>query len=122
MVNASDQRSRLRLTVPATPYRSVLRRGLLFLFFSGVPGADAEKAENVHLIDLAHPPAAFQQIVVGGIDEFRQRQDSAVGFTGSTVGVFSSAAFVGNSSRISVVWVCTAISARAMSCIRRSTG
>jgi hypothetical protein len=31
-------------------------------------------------------------------------------------------AFVGNSSRISVVWVCTAMSASAMSCIRRSTG
>ena len=53
--------------------------------------------------------------VVGGIDEIRQRQAGAVGGA-----VF--AAFVGNSSRISVVCVCTAMSASAMSCMSRSTG
>ena len=62
-----------------------------------------EEAEQVHLVDLPHSPPALQQIVISGIDEFGQRQDSAVGVTGFTVGVFSSAAFVGNSSRISVV-------------------
>ena len=97
--------------------------GLFFLLpLPGVPGADAEEAEHVHLVDLAHTPSALQQIIVGGIDEVRQRQDSAFGTVGSTSGVVSSAAFVGNSSRISVVCVCTAMRARAMSCISRSTG
>ena len=76
---------------------------LLFLLILRVPGADTEKAEQIHIVNLSHPPPAFQQIVVCGINEFRQRQDSAMGVTGSTVGVFSSAAFVGNSSKISVV-------------------
>ena len=77
---------------------------LLFGLSLHVPGADAQEAEHVHLVNLPHPPAALEQRVIGRIDEVRQRQ----GFTGvSVVGVsvFSSAAFVGNSSRISVVWV-----------------
>ena len=59
---------------------------------------------------------------VGGVYEIRQRQDSAFGTVGSTSGVVSFAAFVGNSSRISVVCVCTAMRASAISCISRSTG
>src|SRR5699024_4482731 len=90
-------------------------RLFLFLLLSCVPGADPEKARQIHPVDLIHAPAAFQETVVGGIDEIGQRQAVAVG--GS---VF--AAFVGNSSRISVVCVCTAVSASAMSCMSRSTG
>ena len=48
---------------------------LLFLFLPGLPAADAKEAEQVHLVNLPHTPAAFQQRVVGGIDEVRQRQD-----------------------------------------------
>ena len=81
-----------------------------FLFFRlppCVPRADPEKPRQIHPVDLVHPPAAFQKAVVGGIDEIRQRQAVAAGAS-----VF--AAFVGNSSRMLVVCVCTAMSARAM--------
>ena len=49
---------------------------LLFLFFlSGTPCPDAEEPQHIHAVDLAHAPAAFQQAVIGGINEIGQRQD-----------------------------------------------
>ena len=96
---------------------SGLRLGLLFVS-AGLPRPNTQKAEQIGLIYLGHAPPAFQQGVIGAVDEIRQRQDACV------VGCafVSGAAFVGNSSRISVVCVCTAMSASAISCIRRSTG
>ena len=78
------------------------------------PCANAQKARHVHLVDFLHAPPILQKRVVGGIDKVVQRQAGIVSV--------AFAAFVGNSSSISVVWVCTAMSASAMSCIRRSTG
>ena len=54
----------------------------LFLFGlpAHVPGADAEEAQHVHLVNFGHAPPVFQQGVVGGIDELRQRQDFTGGF------------------------------------------
>lgn len=89
-----------------------------FLFFRltpCVPRANPEKPRQIHPVDLVHAPSTLQKAVVGGIDEIRQRQAVAAG-----VSVF--AAFVGNSSRMLVVCVCTAMSASAMSCMSRSTG
>ena len=48
---------------------------LLFLFLPGIPAADAQEAEHIHLVNLPHAPATFQKGVVGGIDEIRQRQN-----------------------------------------------
>ena len=49
---------------------------LLFLFFfSGAPRPDVEEPQHIHAVDLAHAPAAFQQAVIGGINEIGQRQD-----------------------------------------------
>ena len=36
-----------------------------------IPGAHLKKSQHVHLIDLFHPPARFEQCVIGGIDIFR---------------------------------------------------
>ena len=55
-----------------------------------------------------------QKRIVSIHDEIVQRQP---GFVMSVC-----AAFVGNSLRTPVVWVCTAMSASAMSCISLSTG
>ena len=74
-------------------------RLLLFFFFSGVPCPDAEETQHVHDVDFAHAPAAFQQAVIGGVNEIRQRQDGCVSAS------IIPAAFVGNSSKISVVCV-----------------
>ena len=93
---------------------------LLFLLLPGLPAADAKESENVHLVNLPHAPAAFQKGIVGGIDKIRQRQNRGISSDSGVASVL--AAFVGNSSRICVVCVCTAMSASAMSCIRRSTG
>ena len=93
----------------------------LFVFPFCVPRPNTQKAEQIGLIYLGHAPAAFQQRIVCGINEIRQRYDGlsrGIAFGSSCV----SAAFVGNSERISVVWVCTAMSANAMSCISLSTG
>ena len=46
---------------------------LLFDLPLHVPGADAQKAEHVHLVDLPHPPPALEQGVIGRIDKVRQR-------------------------------------------------
>ena len=73
----------------------------LFMFPFCVPRPNTQKAEQIGLIYLGHAPPAFQQGVIGAVDEIRQRQDACV------VGCafVSGAAFVGNSSRISVVCV-----------------
>ena len=76
------------------------------------PRPDFQKTEHVHPVDIVKPPAGLHERVVGGKDIVRQRY-----------GVVSvSAAFVGKSLRTSVVWDCTAMIARAMSCISRSAG
>ena len=89
--------------------------GLTCLFAFGLPAADAQESENVHLVNLPHAPAAFQKGIVGGIDEIRQRQNRGISSDSGVASVL--AALVGNSSRICVVCVCTAMSASAMSCI-----
>ena len=86
----------------------------LFLLLAGIPCADAEKAQHVHAVDLAHTPAAFKKRVVGVHDKVVQRQAGAV--------MSVCAALVGNSSSTPVVCVCTAMRARAISCISLSTG
>ena len=48
---------------------------LLFLFLPGLPAADAQEAEHIHLVNLPHAPTAFQKGIVGGIDEVGQRQN-----------------------------------------------
>ena len=88
------------------------------VFTAGLPHPDAQKARHVHAVDLVKLPAAGHQGVVGGVDVVRQRQAVA----GVSVCGVASAAFVGKSESTSVVCVCTAMSARAMSCISRSTG
>ena len=87
----------------------------LFLRLFHIPCPDMQKTEQIGLIYLGHAPAAFQQRVISTVNEIRQRQVAGV----STV---SFAAFVGNSDNTAVVCVCTAMSANARSCIRRSTG
>ena len=96
------------------PFAGMMLGFLLFLFLAGVPCAHTEKAQHIHAVDLAHTPAAFQKRIVCIHDEIVQRQP---GFVMSVC-----AAFVGNSLRTPVVWVCTAMSASAMSCISLSTG
>ena len=97
-----------------------MTRFMLFLFMISLPGADPKISQHIHFINIAHFPPVLQKRIVGGVYELWQRQrgvSTGVGF------IFSvSAAFVGKESRMLVVWVCTAISANAMSCIRRSTG
>ena len=65
--------SRLQLWPNLVDIRSA--RFLLFLLLPGLPAADTQEAEHVHLVDLPHAPAAFQKGIVGGIDEVRQRQN-----------------------------------------------
>ena len=84
-------------------------------FVVGLPRPDAEEAGHVHAVDLIHAPSALEQGIVGGIDEFRQRQ---AGFFSACV----AAGVVGKSLRMPVVCVCTARSASATSCMSRSTG
>ena len=70
---------------------------LLFLLLMCMPRPDAEETEHVHAVDLVHAPAAFKQLIVGGIDEIRQRQVRGV----SLICVVSvCAAVVGNSLRM----------------------
>ena len=83
-----------------------------------IPRPNAQEPRHIHSVDLVHAPAAVQQAVVGRVYEVRQRQAGVV--AGSVAS--ACAAFVGNSSSMPVVCVCTAISASAMSCISRSTG
>ena len=85
------------------------------MLFSCIVRADAQEAQYVHAVDLAHPPAALQEAVVSGVDKVGQRQ-LRLGF------VSAFAAFVGKSLKTSVVCVCTAMSASAMSCMSLSTG
>lgn len=86
------------------------------------------KPQHVHFIDFLHPPAVLHQFVVGGIDVFRQGQASCgivtSGFSASAriCSASCTAGIVGKVSSTSVVWVWVAISASAMSCIRRSAG
>ena len=87
----------------------------LIIFTPGIPGADLQKAQHVHPVNLVHPPSVLQQEVIGGIDVLRQRQARAFGF-------FSAAGFVGNSESTSVVCACTAMMAVEMSCMMRSAG
>lgn len=83
------------------------------MLFSCIVRADAQEAQYVHAVDLAHPPAALQEAVVSGVDKVGQRQLRFVS---------AFAAFVGKSLKTSVVCVCTAMSASAMSCMSLSTG
>ena len=102
----------------------------LFLFPlpPGVPCPQAQEAQHIHGIQFRHSPPGLQQFVVGGVDVFRQRQASCgivtSGFSASAriCSASCTAGIVGKVSSTSVVWVCTAISASAMSCIRRSAG
>ena len=48
----------------------------LFRFSSGIPCPQAQEAQHVHFVDLLHAPAVFHQLIVGGINIFRQRQGS----------------------------------------------
>ena len=79
----------------------------LFMFPLRVPCPQAQETQHIHLIDLLHPPAVFHQLVVGGVDVFRQRQGS--GAIGVIVCRISSAScvtgIVGKDSSTSVVWV-----------------
>ena len=85
------------------------------VFSFRIPRPHTQKAQHIHSVDVVEFPAGFHEGIVGRIDVIRQRQDSGV-CAGSV------AAVVGKSDSTSVVWACTAISANAMSCIRRSTG
>ena len=101
---------------------------LLFLLLPGVPCPQAQKAQHVHLVNFLHAPAVLHQFVVGGVHIFRQRQASCgivtSGFSASAriCSASCTAGIVGKVSSTSVVWVWVAISASAMSCIRRSAG
>lgn len=100
----------------------------LFLLPAGIPCPQAQKAQHVHFVDFLHPPAVLHQFVVGGVDVFRQGQASCgivtSGFSASAriCSASCTAGIVGKVSSTSVVWVCTAISARAMSCMSLSAG
>jgi hypothetical protein len=96
-------------------------RLFLFLRAPGVPCPDSEEPDHVHLVDLVKSPTGLHQAIVGGIDVIGQRQGFGV-ISVFGVSSVSCAAFVGNSDNTSVAWVCTAMSANAMSCISRSTG
>ena len=85
------------------------------LLLSCIPRSNAQKAEQIGLIYLGHASTAFQQRIIGEINEIRQRYDGVS--RGISFIYRVSAAFVGNSERISVVCVCTAISASAISCM-----
>ena len=63
------------------------------------PCANAQKARHVHLVDFLHAPPILQKRIVGGINKVMQRQAGVV----VAVVSIAFAAFVGNSSRISVV-------------------
>ena len=75
----------------------------LFLLLPGVPCAYLQESRHIHAVDLIHAPAGFQKRVIGGINEFGQRQNSGIS-SASVVGcglAGSFAAFAGNSlSRI----------------------
>ena len=58
-----------------------------------------DSIRQVHLVDFFHAPPILQKRIVGGIDEVMQRQAGVV----VTAASIAFAAFVGNSSRISVV-------------------
>ena len=45
--------------------------GKAYRFTLRVPSSDPQKTQHVHLIDLFHSPARFEQRVVGRIDIFR---------------------------------------------------
>ena len=72
-----------------------------------VPCPQAQETQHVHFVDFLHPPAVFHQLVVCGVDVFRQRQGS--GAIGVIVCRISSAScvtgIVGKESSTSVVWV-----------------
>ena len=80
-------------------------RFLFVLLPPCVPRPHAQKAGHIHPVDLVHPPAALQQAVVRRVDEIRQRR--AVCVCGCSVSFSACAAFVGNSSRMLVVCVCS---------------
>ena len=90
-------------------------RFFFLLLIAGVPCADFEEARHIHAVNLVHAPAALQKIVVGLVDVLRQRQVFVVS-------VSVAVGFVGNSDSTCVMFACTAISASAMSLIRRSAG
>ena len=100
----------------------------LFLLPCGLPCPQAQEAQHVHFVDFLHPPAILHQFVIGGVDVFRQGQASCgivtSGFSASAriCSASCTAGIVGKVSSTSVVWVWVAISASAMSCIRRSAG
>ena len=101
---------------------------IIFLLPPGVPCPQAQKAQHVHLVDFLHAPAVLHQFIVGGIDVFRQGQASCgivtSGFSASAriCSASCTAGIVGKVSSTDLVWVWVAISASAMSCIRRSAG
>ena len=98
------------------------RFGLLLPgFLLRIPRADAQESHHVHLVDLRHGPAVLQQRIVGRVDVLRQRQIAVEGVV-SVSFVTVAVGFVGKSSSTSVVCVCTAMSASARSCTRRSLG
>ena len=53
---------------------------LLFLLLTGLPAADAQEAEHIHLVNLPHAPAALEQRAVGGIDKIRQLAGHILGY------------------------------------------
>ena len=90
-------------------------RFFFLLLIVGVPCADFEESQHIHAVNLVHAPAALQKVVVGLVDVLRQRQFFVVS-------VSVAVGFVGNSDSTCVMFACTAISASAMSLIRRSAG
>ena len=84
-----------------------MARFFLFRFPLCIPCPQTQETQHVHFINFLHTPAVFHQLVVCGVDVFRQRQGS--GAIGVIVCRISSAScvtgIVGKESSTSVVWV-----------------